>query len=121
MKVAFAGWASGGAIMAPQLEELALRLHAGARAIREGRVNATIAELVTGALESVHAEAAAQRRAERLEERAAQGLCPRCGRMPITPGRKWCAMCLLRERVRKARRRGKIPHIRHPRPKEEAS
>lgn len=103
------------------IDELALRLHVGARAIREGRVRATVAELVAGSLESLHMEAASRRRAERAGCHASEGLCPSCGRMPVTPGRRWCAMCLLRTRVLKARRRGEIPHIRHPRPREEAS
>jgi len=139
--------------MTPQLEEFALRLEVGARAIREGRVNATVAELVTGALESTRAEAlawrepeparmeaprleepapqrrhksaaekaATRRGTERLDKREAKGLCPRCGRTPIVPGSDWCAMCLLRERVMEARRRGEIPHIRHPKPEEKAS
>ncbi len=111
--------------MTSQLEELALRLHMGAQAMRKGQTDATAAELVVGVLESIRAEAVAQRSKNRREEiravRAAQGLCLNCGRMKAAPGRKWCAMCLLRARAAGARRRGEIPHIRHPRPKEEAS
>lgn len=99
------------------IEDLALRLHLGARAIKEGRVEATVAELVEGAMRSVHAEMAVVRGGGRLREirskRAAAGLCTNCGRMEAAPGHRWCAMCILRLVVARARRRGEIPHIRH--------
>ncbi len=107
-----------------RLEELAERLHTGARAIREGWIDATIAELVTGAVKSMHQEAVARRVLDRHREvraaREARGLCLDCGRRQAMPGRKWCALCLLRVRVQVARRRGKMPHVRHPVPREKA-
>lgn len=120
------------------IEELALRLHVGARAIREGRVKATYWELVEGAICSLHYEnslrtpplrdlrkrrAKANRRISEHRKRqqrgwAAAGLCTRCGKREPMPGGRWCSLCVLHERVAAARRRGLVPHIRHPKPEE---
>lgn len=90
------------------IEELALRLHVGAQAIREGRVKASIAELVEGALESIRAEAVARRggSAGTQVRRAwrARGLCYVCGRAKPTPGYQLCSRCLRAVRAGVARR-----------------
>lgn len=122
------GQGNGGRVVpattAEKIRELAERLHRGVGAIREGRVDATIHDLVAGALRSMHVEAAARRtpnhQAKIRMARAARGLCLGCGRREVVRSCRYCARCLLRERVRMARRKGQIPHVKHPAPKEEA-
>lgn len=101
------------------VEELALRLYVGARAIRAGRVQASYAELVDGALESIRAEHLLPDHwgGGKQAARRAQGLCVYCGKRPATPGYRICAVCLLKTRATRARRRGEIPIIEHERGK----
>lgn len=103
------------------IEEFALRLHVGARAIKQKRVRASIAELIEGALESVRAERLSQAywnsimqtRKAKKQQRAMSKLCVRCGVRESTPGFNMCAMCMLHIWVAAARSRGDIPHIKH--------
>lgn len=90
------------------IDELALRLDIGARAIREGRVEATVADLVEGALESIRAEAVARRgggaRVEVMRAWRERGLCHFCGRAKPAPGYQLCSRCLRAVRAGVARR-----------------
>lgn len=90
------------------INELALRLHVGAQAIREGRAEATIADLVEGAMESIRAEALALRgggaRAEMARTWRNSGLCTLCGRANPAPGYHICPRCLSSLRASMARR-----------------
>lgn len=87
----------------PVFTELARRLHVGQLAIREGRVLATVHELVEGAIQSMHREAQPPCEDLRSRRRAA-GLCPYCG-APTDGMHVCCRTCISRAVETQRRRR----------------
>jgi hypothetical protein len=92
--------------------ELACLLEIGQRAINAGRIKATYAELVEGAIRAIHEAnmtrpdrwwAGKEYRERRKARFLAQGLCPYCGKRPPAPDKKMCIECGRIQRERNKR------------------
>lgn len=104
----------------PCIRELAIRLAVGSRALASGRIEATTAELVEGAIQSIRAErthnSPSSPEALRRKRLFDAGLCVLCGKRLHAPGRAVCRVCSLRDKLEHQRKKGLRAEIRHAPP-----